>query len=262
MAKVSEKDRMKQIGRELTEKLGDDPAGIEMVKELLQYHSNLRQKNQLLSEQVKTSEDNLKKTKDDLDRAMKGLDEAGDEILRFTEQARMLAKKFEDLNQRACQRKERYDKSIRMYRKMLKGVGTHTSESLLASLANIEMPRPFDSLADCEHRKELLTHISRTLHPSITCVEGRGEYLLHQDSYAPFFHVEEMLLLGVFIKWAGLRGEHVVVMGKAGEIRGPEKLEEMTAEKVIAANEIHIQEIAERFIEQLICTRKGKPERS
>lgn len=256
MAKMSEKDRMKQIGRDLTDKVGDDPTGVEMVRELLQYHSSLRQKNQQLTEQVQALEQSLRTTKEDLAKAMKGLDQANKEIEGFAEQARSLNEQLENLSDRYKKHKKRYDRSIRMHRKVMSERG-YTAESLMSSLEDLRGSIPFDSLEACQQRKETLVRIAEAKHASLVNITGHGEYFLHQDAYAPFYHIEEMLLLGIFIKWAGLRGEHVIIMGKAGEVCGPEDPGEMTAEKVIAANEIHIQVIAERFVEQMIGVRKG-----
>jgi hypothetical protein len=46
------------------------------------------------------------------------------------------------------------------------------------------------------------------------CAEDTELVLLHQDAFAADYHEDEYTLLGMAIKYAGLRGKEVHVIGK------------------------------------------------
>jgi hypothetical protein len=54
------------------------------------------------------------------------------------------------------------------------------------------------------------------------CADDTELVLLHQDAFAADYQDDEYLLLGMAIKYAGLRGKEVRVIGKNGSSLGDE----------------------------------------
>jgi hypothetical protein len=54
------------------------------------------------------------------------------------------------------------------------------------------------------------------------CAEDTGLILLHQDAFAADYQDDEYMLLGMAIKYAGLRGKEVRVIGKNRSSLGEE----------------------------------------
>lgn len=46
------------------------------------------------------------------------------------------------------------------------------------------------------------------------CASDASQVVLHQDAFAADYHEDEYLLLGMAIKYAGLRGKEVRIIGK------------------------------------------------
>ena len=46
------------------------------------------------------------------------------------------------------------------------------------------------------------------------CADDTEQVLLHQDAFAPDYQEDEYVLLGMAIKYAGLRGKEVRVIGR------------------------------------------------
>jgi hypothetical protein len=54
------------------------------------------------------------------------------------------------------------------------------------------------------------------------CADDAGHVLLHQDAFAADYQEDEYMLLGMAIKYAGLRGKEVRVIGKNRSTLGEE----------------------------------------
>ncbi|MGA7291408.1 MAG: hypothetical protein WBW53_12680 [Terriglobales bacterium] len=55
-----------------------------------------------------------------------------------------------------------------------------------------------------------------------TCADDTELVLLHQDAFAADYQEDEYALLGMAIKYAGLRGKEVRVIGKSRQTLGEE----------------------------------------
>ena len=55
------------------------------------------------------------------------------------------------------------------------------------------------------------------------CADDTEQVLLHQDAFAADYQEDEYMLLGMAIKYAGLRGKEVRVIGTTGSSLGEEE---------------------------------------
>ena len=55
------------------------------------------------------------------------------------------------------------------------------------------------------------------------CADDSEQVLLHQDAFAADYQEDEYMLLGMAIKYAGLRGKEVLVIGKNRRTLGEER---------------------------------------
>jgi hypothetical protein len=55
------------------------------------------------------------------------------------------------------------------------------------------------------------------------CADDAGQVLLHQDAFAADYQEDEYMLLGMAIKYAGLRGKEVRVIGRNRSSLGEEE---------------------------------------
>ena len=71
-------------------------------------------------------------------------------------------------------------------------------------------------------RGSSLIAIIRTKLPDFAtaCADDTELVLLRQDAFAPDYHEDEYTLLGTAIKYAGLRGKEVRVIGQNGSTLG------------------------------------------
>jgi len=78
-----------------------------------------------------------------------------------------------------------------------------------------------------ERKAALLIEIRRLLPDFVkSCGEGEDVIILHQDSFAADYQQDEYMLLGMAIKFAGLHGKEVRIIGTNREtLKGPGKPE-------------------------------------
>ena len=77
---------------------------------------------------------------------------------------------------------------------------------------------------ECMQRESSLIATIRTKLPEFakSCADDTELVLLHQDAFAADYQNDEYLLLGMAIKYAGLRGKEVRVIGKNRSALGEE----------------------------------------
>jgi hypothetical protein len=70
-----------------------------------------------------------------------------------------------------------------------------------------------------QRESNLIATVRKTL-PEFAkaCADETGLVLLHQDAFAADYQEEEYTLLGMAIKYAGLRGKEVRVMGRTAAV--------------------------------------------
>jgi hypothetical protein len=78
-----------------------------------------------------------------------------------------------------------------------------------------------------QRKASLLIEIRRLLPDFVkACGKDEDVIILHQDSFAADYQQDEYTLLGMAIKFAGLHGKEIRIIGKNGEtLKGPGKPE-------------------------------------
>jgi len=73
---------------------------------------------------------------------------------------------------------------------------------------------------------ETKTRLSTDIFNCKACADDTELVLLHQDAFAADYQADEYMLLGMAIKYAGLRGKEVRVIGKnRSTLSGEEKIQ-------------------------------------
>lgn len=65
--------------------------------------------------------------------------------------------------------------------------------------------------------KQLIEEVENSLPTLVKAINENGAVIFHQDAFAADYQMSEFLLLGMAIKYIGLSGKEIHIIGKNGD---------------------------------------------